>query len=255
MNKSLIALLVAAIAVVSAMPRDQTATIKYLEEEIIVDGVYNGPVLNATTGVSKGVDISQLIPTSNYNCMHNSGYTFAIPRAYRSSGSPDPNACSTIKNAHAGGLKYVDVYIFPCPTCGTSGASQISSMVNALKSAGCGQTSGSQGGSQWGQIWLDIEGTQYWSTQSANENFYNSMVSECKTLGIPWGTYSSSSQWNPIMGSGFTGGSGGPLWWASWTGTACTATMSSFGGWSSYNMQQYVGDTTFCSTSVDLDCY
>eukprot|EP00456_Euglypha_rotunda_P063633 TRINITY_DN538_c0_g1_i2.p1 TRINITY_DN538_c0_g1~~TRINITY_DN538_c0_g1_i2.p1 ORF type:complete len:130 (+),score=11.43 TRINITY_DN538_c0_g1_i2:351-740(+) len=129
-------------------------------------------------------------------------------------------------------------------------------MVNSLKSAGCDRTGGAQSGGQWGQIWLDIEGTQYWSSSTSNNQaFFNSMVSECKSLGIPCGVYSSASQWNPIFGSGFTGGSSLPLWWADWNNEACTAGMSSFGGWTKYSMQQYVGDTTLCSFSIDRDCY
>jgi len=203
-----------------------------------------------------GVDISAAMSSSTFSCMHSNGIQFMIPRAYQSVGKPDPNACSNIHNAHAGGIPWVDVYIFPCATCGSSGASQISSMVSNLNAGGCSRTGGAQTGGQWGQIWFDIEGTQYWySSQASNQGFYNSMVSECNTLGIPWGTYSSASQWNPIMGSGFTGGASHALWWASWTNTACTAAFSSFGGWTKYTMQQYSGDTTLCSASIDKDCY
>jgi len=203
-----------------------------------------------------GIDISSLFSSSDYSCAHSNGYSFAIPRAYESGGKPDPNACSTIKNAHAGGIQFVDVYIFPCYSCGNP-AGQISSMVSALKSAGCGQTnSTSQGASGWGQIWLDIEGTQYWSSNQANNhNFYNSMISECKSLGIPVGTYSSASQWNPIMGSGASGG-GDQLWLADWTGSCNKiGTNPGFGGWTKVGLQQYKGDTTLCGMSVDLDCY
>jgi len=176
--------------------------------------------------------------------------------ADRSSGSPDPNACNTIKAAHAGGIQFVDVYIFPCPTCGNP-QGQISSMVSALKSAGCSQTnSTSQGSAGWGQIWLDIEGTQYWtSSTSSNQAFYNGMVSEAKALGIPVGVYSSASQWNPIFGSSFNGG-GLQLWLADWTGSCNKiGTAPGFGGFTKVGLQQYVGDTTSCGMSIDRDCY
>jgi len=203
-----------------------------------------------------GVDISQPFSASDYSCAHGSGYSFAVPRAYQSNNVPDPNACTSIKNAHAGGIQFVDVYIFPCPTCGNA-AGQINSMVNALRSAGCGQTnSTSQGASGWGQIWLDIEGTQYWtSSQGTNINFYNQLIAQCRALGIPVGTYSSASQWNPIMGSGSSGG-GVQLWLADWTGSCnMIGANPGFGGWTKVGLQQYRGDTTLCGMSVDLDCY
>jgi len=208
------------------------------------------------TFAATGVDVSSLYSSSDYSCLHGQGISFVIPRAYRSSGSPDPNACSTIKAAHAGGIQFVDVYIFPCPTCGNP-QGQISSMVSALKSAGCSQTnSTSQGSSGWGQIWLDIEGTQYWtSSESSNQAFYNGMVAEAKALGIPVGVYSSASQWNPIFGSGFNGG-GLQLWLADWTGSCNKiGTAPGFGGFSKVGVQQYVGDTTDCGMSIDRDCY
>jgi len=234
---------------VNAMPHEEFGSIKYLAEEEL-----SAPSLN-TTYSALGVDISVAVTESNYACMKSNGYSFAIPRAFRSTGSPDTNACANIKNAHTAGFTRADVYIFPCATCGTTGASQILSMVNSLKSAGCNPTSGSQTGGQWGQIWLDIEGTQYWSSSTTtNQNFFNSMASECNTLGIPWGTYTSSSQWNPIMGSSFTGGSAHQLWWAHWVSSPCTGTFSSFGGWNKYYMEQWAGDVTLCSTSVDKNC-
>jgi hypothetical protein len=38
------------------------------------------------------------------------------------------------------------------------------------------------------------------------------MIDQAKAMNIPFGVYSSPSQWNPIMGgSGFAAGY--PLWW------------------------------------------
>ena len=60
-------------------------------------------------------------------------------------GHPDPNAPGNIANARAAGIEYVDVYMFPCPTCGSSGGEQVEAMIKSLS------------GSDYGQIWLDIE--------------------------------------------------------------------------------------------------
>ena len=60
-------------------------------------------------------------------------------------GQPDPNAPQTIANARAAGIPYVDVYMFPCPTCSASAGEQVREMVNELSS------------SNYEQIWLDVE--------------------------------------------------------------------------------------------------
>ncbi len=65
-----------------------------------------------------GVDLSQRTYSSSFNCMVNSGYNFAIVRIYQSNGHPDPNAAASINDAWAGGMSYVDGYIFPCYSCG-----------------------------------------------------------------------------------------------------------------------------------------
>jgi hypothetical protein len=123
------------------------------------------------------------------------GFSFGIVRAGRSTGTPDPAAPQSIKNAWAAGFAHVDAYLFPCPTCGNA-AGQVQATVNALRS----------GGANFGQLWLDIEGSQYWMGQSANRQFFNDLVSAAKGAGVSLGVYTSESQWVPIMGS-FTAGS------------------------------------------------
>ena len=44
----------------------------------------------------------------------NDGYSFVIPRGYRSVGSVDTGAPQNIKNARAAGMPYVDLYHFSC---------------------------------------------------------------------------------------------------------------------------------------------
>ena len=53
-----------------------------------------------------------------------------------------------------------------------------------------------------GRVWLDVEGSQYWSTSTTtNKNFYQALVDSCTTYGVKCGVYSSSSQWSAIFGS------------------------------------------------------
>lgn len=102
-----------------------------------------------------GVDVSSVVSTSSFQCLAGAGITSIVMRAYRSSGSVDTNACTTLNNAKAGGIPHRDAYLFPCPTCGTSAQKQISDMVNYLTGT-CP--------SAWsGRLWLDIEGSSYWT--------------------------------------------------------------------------------------------
>jgi len=202
-----------------------------------------------------GVDFSTGISASSFSCLVSSGYVFGVTRAFQSNGVPDPNACNNIRNAHSGGMQYVDVYLFPCPTCGSSGQSQVSSMVNALASNGCTPNTGTQGTSNYGMVWLDIEGTSYWSSQqSVNSNFFEELKSGCSQTGVVCAVYTSASQWNPIMGS-YTGGGSMSLWYAHYDGNPSFSDFSPFGGWTKPSIKQYQGTTTVCSAGVDLDYY
>lgn len=194
---------------------------------------------------TSGVDVSQPVSTSNWQCMRsNDGVSFAIVRTFQSTGSNDPNGHTTVANAWAAGLAHVDVYMFPCFSCGNP-AGQVSSAVSYLKNYG----------TKFGQFWFDIEGTQYWGSSSSNQAFFSSMVSEGRSLGLNMGVYTSASQWDPIMGSGYTGGSSLPLWYAHYDNNPSFSDFSPFGGWTKPNMKQYAGDVTMCGVGVDKDWY
>ena len=49
------------------------------------------------------------------------------------SGLSDSNASATIANARLGGIKDVDVYLFPCPLCNKSASEQVSEMGKTKK--------------------------------------------------------------------------------------------------------------------------
>jgi hypothetical protein len=65
-----------------------------------------------------GVDLSSRTYSSSFSCMVQNKYIFTVVRVYQSSGHTDPNGAATIKDAWAGGMHYVDGYIFPCYSCG-----------------------------------------------------------------------------------------------------------------------------------------
>eukprot|EP00933_Yihiella_yeosuensis_P045095 TRINITY_DN4040_c0_g2_i1.p1 TRINITY_DN4040_c0_g2~~TRINITY_DN4040_c0_g2_i1.p1 ORF type:complete len:257 (-),score=8.12 TRINITY_DN4040_c0_g2_i1:168-938(-) len=190
-----------------------------------------------------GVDYSQGFSSTTLKCIRGKGYKFAIPRGYRSSGSIDPNVVNNVKNAWSAGFKNVDVYIFPCPRCG-NGAGQVKTLASYLKKHGV----------KYGMMWLDIEGTQYWGSQANNRKFFESMLSGARAAGVKIGIYSSMYQWNPIMGS-YSKGAKYPLWYAHYDRSASFSDFRSFGGWSRPAIKQYIGDTTVCSSGVDVNIY
>jgi hypothetical protein len=122
-------------------------------------------------------------------------------------------------------MSHVDGYIFPCYSCGNP-AGQMDAAISGLAAAGVkhmpipqnetreslAAKSNETLGATYGMLWIDVEGTQYWSTStSSNVAFLNDMVAEGVKKGISLGIYTSNSQWSPITG-GYTGLSKYPLW-------------------------------------------
>lgn len=209
---------------------------------------YISASFNATVSSSgtMGFDVSQPISTDDAKCMKDNGYTFVIPRAYYSSGSPDKGSCTTLDSAKDAGLKG-DVYMFPCPTCSSSAESQLKDMVNYLNS-NCK--------SSWsGRSWLDIEGSQYWlGDTDKNREWYQDLVDACKKNSKSCGIYSSASQWSAIFGStSYAYGSNLPLWYAHYDGNPSFSDFDSFGGWSKPTIKQFQGDVDSkpCSPFID----
>ena len=194
----------------------------------------------------RGVDVSQPASVSAFQCLKSDGYSFAVVRAYQSSGHVDPNAVQTMMNAHEGGMSHVDAYLFPCPTCGTPSAyQQMEDTVNALKNV------------EYGMLWLDIEGTQYWhSDQSQNVNFIQGLVDAGNALNVTLGMYTSKSQWSQLCGTS-SQFSYLPLWYPHYENPAnpTYSDFVSFGGWKSPSIKQYQGTTSLCGAGVDLNAY
>lgn len=210
-------------------------------------------VTGSSTTKSYGVDVSSAVGSSTASCLASSTFnSFIIPRGYKSTGSVDTNVCTTLNNAKTAGISRRDVYMFPNAASTTvSAASQLSTLVSYLKST-CS--------SAWsGFVWLDIEGTQYWtSSTSSNKAFLQSLVDACiSTLGSSkCGVYSSYYQWSSLFGStsySYSKASALPLWYAHYDNDASFSDFTAFGGWSKPFIKQYAGDTTTCSFSVDMN--
>lgn len=197
-----------------------------------------------------GVDISQLMSVSIGTCLKNAGYNTIIVRGYCSYGAVDSNVCSSLQNAQSAGIANRDVYMFPCPTCSTSAASQVSALVSYLTN-NCN--------SAWSKkIWLDIEGSQYWySSTTTNRSWYQALKDACVShSGVSCGIYSSYYQWESIFGStSYAYGSNLPLWYAHYDNSKVWTDFVSFGGWTTPAVKQYTGDATVCGMGVDLDMF
>lgn len=128
-----------------------------------------------------GVDISTTVSDSAASCFASNGISFVIPRGYMSVGDVDHSVCSTLNAAMNAGIKTRDVYIFPCPTCGKSAATQMNELVSYLR-GNCA--------SAWsGRVWLDIEGTQYWlGDAGSNQQWYKVgfkvLCHDCKNVYV-----------------------------------------------------------------------
>ena len=198
-----------------------------------------------TTLTTKGFDLSTLLTASAASCLRSSGYSYVVPRGYRSTGEVDQNVCSSLINAYSGGIKVRDAYFFPQPTSNKSADTQMSEFVTFV-SANCK--------AQWsGRLWLDIEGTQYWlSSTSANQKFYKSLVDACKSQVGNCGIYCSQSQWSALFGSSYVYGNDLPVWYAHYDGVASFSDWPThtFGGWTTPYAKQYAGGTV-CNTSTD----
>jgi hypothetical protein len=190
-----------------------------------------------------GVDLSSKFSQNDFSCLKSNGFDYAIIRGYESFGAPDPNAAVNIQNARDAGFQYVDVYMFPCPQCSKSATDQVKEMVDALS------------GSNYGQIWLDIEGSEYWlKSYDENQQFFEELFSaarDYKTTGV----YASKSQWIPIMGDGYSGGSSAQLWYAHYDDNPSFSDFEAFGGWSRPAIKQYEGDAVVCGVDIDKDWY
>lgn len=127
--------------------------------------------------------MASLFSVSDFNCLKSSGYTFAIPRGWRSYGALDPNVKQNLKNAKTAGMANVDVYLFPCRS--KSAKDQVNSLYNELK------------GYEYGMIWIDIETNPSpncgWSghTFSSNCQYIVELIDAIKATGIVPGIYAS----------------------------------------------------------------
>ncbi len=97
-----------------------------LFHDLVAEGYKTGvnhEIHRAVSNSGKGVDFSSALSLSSAQCLHSSGYTTVIARAWHSTGTIDTAACGSLNNAKSAGILNRDVYMFPCPTCSASASS------------------------------------------------------------------------------------------------------------------------------------
>lgn len=76
-----------------------------------------------------GVDLST--GTDHFKCMEEHGEHFVVTRAWHSYGGADTTAPHNLARARDAGIKYRDVYMFPCR--GKSATGQVRDMLSYLR--------------------------------------------------------------------------------------------------------------------------
>jgi len=196
-----------------------------------------------------GIDLYPLVAVDGYRCLLQQGYSFVVPRGYRSLGKVDDNVCANLENARAAGVQKRDVYIFPCTTCELSATRQMKDMVDHIN-ANCREA--------WsGRVWLDIEGAmgEYWlETAEENMRWYEELADSCRLLGLDCGVYTNKNNWLHIFGTTeYVYGNDMPLWYAHYDNDPSFQDFSTFGGWTAPYAKQYAGLVPVCGYDVDTN--
>jgi hypothetical protein len=56
-----------------------------------------------------------------------------------------------------------------------------------------------KGGANYGMLWLDVEGKQYFGTCAQNVALFKAAVQETQRLGVSVGIYASAVQWHDLV--------------------------------------------------------
>ena len=191
-----------------------------------------------------GVDVSQLFPTSAFQCMKSNGYEFAIIRGYCSYGGIDRNAVQSLTNAKNAGL-ITDIYMFPCR--GKSATAQVDEMMNGIP------------GNLYGMIWLDVETNPSSGCGWTGDNcgFLTEIINRIIARGKVPAIYSSIYMWQTIFGgrNNCPSLASQQLWYAHYDNNPSFSDFSGFGGWNKPAIKQFAGDVTLCGAGVDKNFY
>lgn len=217
--------------------------------------------------------------------------SFAVIRGWCSFGGPDVDSPHTVYNvrpacagaarsagaiptrrrraqAWDGGMKHVDIYLFPC--AGMDALVQVHGLVQFMANYNA----------TYGTVWFDIEtnpsaGCGWSGDVQRNCAYVATLVRAAQDLHRPCGVYASRYMWDSIMGASCTAAAAVPLWYADWDGDVCariggrgrrcvrlTAPVQPsfsgfvpFGGWQRPAMKQYASGGVACGVNADRNWY
>ncbi len=190
-----------------------------------------------------GIDIPtpEILTTDQAKCLLANNFDTLYIRAYRSSGTVDPNVLTNIANAVTAGFKDISVYIFPCVPCGNP-RKQVQDTILHL------------GKAPYVKLWLDIEERAWTKDKSFNQQFVTELLDEMKKCGKPTGVYASLYQWDQIVGKDWEGAKDHLLWYPRWDHNANFDDFKPFGGWTKPYAKQYEPNGNICGMpGTDLD--
>ncbi|KAL9644452.1 hypothetical protein ABK040_016579 [Willaertia magna] len=211
----------------------------------------------AVLGVDMSLQQCQSASLSNWQCLRNQGFEFAIIEAWNGGYQYNANIKKCVDDARAAGFKYVDVYAFMCPNCrGNNPASTaVNYMLGRLHNEGV----------NYGQLWVDVEQCSgcWTGTLSQNCNYVAEAIQSANSYfqnegaGRKVGVYSSMYEWQQTVGT-CSYFSQYQLWYAHYDNVPnfSDSWAYKFGGWSSPAIKQYYDHgPSQCGVDVDVNYY
>ena len=202
----------------------------------------------STVNAVVGGDVSSLVTKEQFECAKtHHGWEFVIIRSYCSLNATDPHVVQTLANAKAAGIKYRDIYHFPCAM--HDAYAQVKADLDHV------------GRGNFGQMWFDIEhnpspGCEWSRDKAANCRFVGDLISAAESLNITAAVYASKGGWAENVGTNCTVASHLPLWYPLWDGARNFNGWEPYGGWTKPTIHQFNNHfARGCGIDADADYY
>ncbi|CAI5442497.1 unnamed protein product [Caenorhabditis angaria] len=188
--------------------------------------LFLAPLIESRTGL----DFIQAVDIDTFTCLHQIGISFVIPRVYTNLGYVDQVGINNIINAHAGGIRYIDAYLFPCVISGCpSTETQVGSVIDKI----------SQAGTTFGTLWLDTERLNWPNDKVRNQQLIEQLVAAAKKRNRSVGIFTNYYNWESIVGLDYEGQWNLALWWNQYDSTRDFSNYKPFGGWIQPSIHQF----------------